>query len=283
MSYRETRLSTPDGLQLHSRCWLPDGQPTAAVVLIHGLAEHGGRYAPVAERLTADAYAAYALDLRGHGLSGGPRIYIDSFQQYLDDVTQFLQEVRTELPNRPIFLFGHSMGGLIATWLATQNISGICGIVISAAAVQIHNRVFPMLRWLAMPASWLTPRWRVVAMNFSAVSRDPKVVASMASDPLVYHGRMPNRTAGELLRAGAQLPPRLAAIAQPLLILHGTGDRITAPQGAQQFYQQAGAADKTLKLYDGLYHNLLEEPEKERVIADVLGWLNARRDRRALG
>jgi alpha-beta hydrolase superfamily lysophospholipase len=277
MDYRESRLSTPDGLQLHQRRWLPDQPPRATVVLIHGLAEHGGRYAPLAERLNAEGYAVYAVDLRGHGLSNGRRIYVDSFQQHVDDVTLFLRNVQAEQPDQPLFLFGHSMGGLIVTWLATDGVVDVCGVAVCAAALKVHDQIFPMLRWLAVPASLFLPTVGFVRLNFQKVSRDPQAVAAFEGDPLVYRGSIPNRTAGELLRAGLQLQYRTSTIQQPLLILHGTGDVITDPLGAERLYRQARTRDKTLKLYEGLYHNLLDEPEKEQVMSDLISWLNARR------
>lgn len=281
MNYRESRFSSTDGLQLHQRCWLPEGKATGVVVLIHGLAEHAGRYASVAERLAGERYAVYALDLRGHGLSLGRRIYMNSFEEHLADVGQVIRQAQAEQPGLPLFLFGHSMGGLIAASLAADHITGICGVAVSAAAIQLHGDVFPMLRWLALPASLLLPTIRVVQLNFNMVSRDPKAIASMENDPLVYQGHIPNRTAGEMLRAGFEIRQTAAGIEHPLLILHGTADAITDVEGARQLYQRAGSFDKTLKLYDGLYHNLLDEPEKDQVMADLVDWFNRRRDRSA--
>lgn len=247
------------------------------VVLVHGLAEHSGRYAPLALRLVAEGYAVSALDLRGHGRSDGQRVYIDSFRQHLQDVAQFFQYVRSEQPQRPYFLFGHSMGGLIATCLAAEELPGLQGVALSAAGLQVHQRVAPLLRRLAPLASLLLPKLRIMPLNFQRVSRDPEAVAAVEADPLVYHGRMPNRTGYELLQAGLRLRPRLVAVRQPLLILHGTADFITDPEGSRQLYQQAASTDKTLKLYEGLYHNLFDEPEKEQLIADLLAWLAPRR------
>lgn len=272
MDYRESHVVTADGLTLLQRCWLPEA-PTAVVVVIHGLAEHSGRYAPLAAQLVAAGYAVYALDLRGHGRSGGRRIYIDSFRQHVEDVTCFWRYVQLEQPQCPYFLLGHSMGGLIVTALAANGLPGVRGVILSAAALKVHEQVAPLLRWLAWPASLVLPRWGVAQLTFKKVSRDPAVIASYEADPLVHHGMLPNRTGYELLRAGARLRRRFAAVRQPLLVLHGTADAITDPQGSQRFYEQAGSSDKTLKFYEGLAHNLFHEPEHDQVVADLLQWL----------
>jgi acylglycerol lipase len=169
------------------------------------------------------------------------------------------------------------MGGLIVSWLAANGLPDVRGVILSAAALKVRDTVAPLLRWLALPASLLLPKMGIAKLTFKKVSRDPEVIASFETDPLVHRGGLPNRTGYELLRSGARLQPRFEAVRQPLLILHGTADAITDPQGSQQLYQQAGASDKTLKLYEGLYHGLFDEPEKEQVIADLLAWLGRRR------
>ncbi len=249
----------------------------ATAVLVHGLAEHGGRYASLAEPLASRGYSVAAIDLRGHGMSQGPRLYVDSFDRHLDDVGRFVEHMRTEQSQGPLFLFGHSMGGLIVALLASQRIAGIDGAAISAAPVKLDGQLFPVLRFAARPVSALLPKVRIVRLNYATVSRDPQAVAAIENDPLVCHGRIPNRTGGELLRAGAQLQRQMPDIDMPLLVLHGTGDVICDFRGAQLLHQQAGSADKTLKLYDGLYHNLLDEPEKNQVIADAMTWFDAHR------
>lgn len=308
MDYREYRLSTDDGLQLHARRWLPGSEPVAVVALVHGLSEHSGRYQTFGEELSGQGFAVYAADLRGHGLSEGPRIFVRSFDIFVADVIHWLEQIRIEQPGRPLFLFGHSMGGLIVAWLAVRCCRetgagfrilpaelppytagrapvsviedgrdlDIRGLIFSAAALRVSDEVAPTLRRIAGAASLLLPTLRVVKIRSKKLSRDPQVVARFESDPLVYHGCMPNRTAGEILGAARRIQKHFQAIRLPFLAMHGTSDVVTDPQGSRQLYQQAVSSDKTLKLYDGLYHDLLHEPERGQIVADVAQWLHGR-------
>jgi len=277
MPHEEDRFETADGLRLHENRWLPEGDPAAVVVVVHGFVEHSGRYADLAEQLNRQGYAVYAMDLRGHGKSEGSRVFVRSFDDYLDDVERFLGRVRARQPHKPTFLFGCSMGGTIVALLAATRPLSAGGLVLSAPACRIGDRVFPILRRLAALVSLVLPRLRLVPIRFTMLSRDPEVVARFKSDPLVFHGRFPVRTGAEILRAANRLAGQLEAIELPLLILHGTGDMLTDPEGSRQLHARAGSTDKTLKLYEGLYHDLLHEPEKEQVTADVIEWLAARR------
>jgi len=273
----QTHFITEDGTPLHHRCWLPVGEPKAVLVLIHGLSEHTGRYEALGQQLSRAGYAVRGLDLRGHGLSGGDRIFIPSFAVYHDDVAAFLGRVRREHPGKPLFLFGHSMGGLVVALLATQRDLDLCGLILSAAAVRVSDGVAPTLRLFARLAGILAPRLRIVTLRSAKLSRDPRVAADFERDRLVYHGRMPNRTGAEILRASRRVQRRLESIRLPLLVLHGTGDEVTDPQGSRQLVERAASADKTLKLYDGLWHDLFHEPEKEQVTRDLIDWLEGRR------
>ncbi|NUQ60857.1 MAG: lysophospholipase [Pirellulales bacterium] len=277
MDYRESRFTTGDGLTLHCRSWLPLGEPKAVLVLVHGLSEHSGRYRTLGEHLTRHGYALSALDLRGHGMSGGERIFVRSLDVHLSDVAAFLDRLRAEQPGRPLVLFGHSMGGLIVASLAVLRELDVCGLVLSAPALRVSDEVAPGLRWLARAASLLAPRLRIVRIRSGKLSRDPSVVDGFNNDPLVYHGYMPNRTAGEILRGARWIQHRLESVRLPFLAMHGTGDAVTDPAGSRQLYLRSQSTDKTLKLYDGLWHDLLREPEKAQVMADLVDWLDARR------
>ncbi len=276
MPHEEDHFQSPDGLQLHENRWLPEADPAAVVVLIHGFVEHSGRYAEVAAELNRHGYAVCAMDLRGHGKSEGPRIFVRRFDDYLADVELFLGRVREREPDKPRFLFGHSMGGTIAALLAATRSPDVRGLVLSAPACQIGGRVFPLLRQLAGLISRLCPRLRVVRFDFSRVSRDPEVVAGMRSDPLVFHGRFPARTGAEILRAAGRLRSRMEEIELPFLVMHGTADLVADAQGSRELRARARSTDKTLKVYEGLHHDLLHEPEKKQVTADLIEWLAAR-------
>ena len=276
MPHEEDHLQTSDGLRLHVSRWMPEAPAKAAVVLIHGFTEHGGRYAELAERLNRHGCAVYAPDLRGHGRSEGEQILVMAFDQYLEDLQRVVAHARQQAPGRPLFLYGHSMGGtIVALWAASRE-PGVRGLVLSAPPVRMGDHVFPLLRRLAGIFGRLFPRLRVVRLGTGTLSRDPAVVEDFRSDPLVYHGRLPCRTGAEILRAAERLRHGAGAIRLPLLILHGTADGLTDPAGSQELYDRVASPDKTLKLYQGLYHDLVHEPEKEEVMADLVGWMERR-------
>jgi len=276
MPHEEGAFRTTDGLELHEDHWLPATDPAAVVVLVHGFMEHAGRYAEAAAALNRRGYAVAALDLRGHGKSQGDRVFIHVFDQYLDDVEIFLDRVRARHRPKPLFLFGHSMGGTIAALTAAQRRPELRGVVLSAPAVRVGRQVFPILRKLAGLLSAIFPRMRIVRMGNRWLSRDPEVCADFRSDPLVFQGRFPVRTGSEILRAAQRLQDRAEDLRHPVLIVHGTGDRVTDADGSRRLHTRARSPDKTLKLYEGLYHDLLHEPEREQVTADLIEWLTAR-------
>lgn len=246
------------------------------MVLVHGICEHGGRYAPVAERLCRQGYALYAMDLRGHGHSDGERLLIAAFDDYLDDLDTLLQRIAAEQPGRPLFLLGHSMGGAVVTRFVLRRRPPISGLILSAAALRIAGNVFPVLRKLARLFSRLWPRLRLVRLGSRMLSRDPQVVAEFRSDPLVFQGNFPVRTGAEILDAAQDIQGQMEAIDVPLLILHGTGDYVTDPRGSWDLYARSRSSDKTLRLYQGLYHDLLHEPEWEQIADEILAWLDPR-------
>jgi len=277
MPHREDHFDGHDGLTLYQQCWLPEGESTAAVIMIHGFTEHGGRNANVAEQLNRHGYAVYAPDLRGHGRSQGDSVFVNSFDEYLDDLDVFLRLVRQREPGKPLFLLGHSMGGAIVALLIATRQPDVRGLLLSAPAAMVGKGVFPVLRFAASLIGRWFPRLRIVRMGFGWISRDPAVVTDFRNDPLVFHERFPVRIGAEILRAAQQVQNEAGAIRLPLLILQGTGDRVIDPKGARRLHDRVASEDKTLRLYDGLYHDLFHEPEKEQVIGDLIAWLNDRR------
>jgi len=275
MRHHQDYFAAADGTRRSENVWLPDGPTRATVLVQHGFTEHAGRYAHVAEALTARDIAVYAADLRGHGQSDGPRAWIASFDEYLDDVETYLNRVRAAQPAGPVFLLGHSLGGTIAALGVAERSWPLAGLVLSAAAIQAHDRLFPVLRRLASLVSRLWPRLRIVRMGTAMFSRDPDNTARFQSDSLVFHGRFPVRTGAEILRAMDRLVACAGEMHGPLLSLQGTGDAGMDPAGSQALLARAGSSDKTLKLYPGLYHDLLGEPERAAILAAVLAWIEA--------
>ena len=274
MSHHEDRFAARDGLKLYEQCWLPAGEPRATVLVVHGVIEHSGRYAKFANDLNLHGYAVHTMDLRGHGRSDGDRILVRRFDDYLDDVELFVQRVAQRQAGKPMFLFGHSMGGAIVALLAATRQPNVRGVILSAPSVLVAGGVFPVLRRLAAVVSVVWPTLRLVHMGCRFLSRDPAVVEAFRNDPLVFHGGFPVRTGAEILRAAKRLQTAADGLALPLLVLHGTGDLVTDCRGSRLLVARAGSANKNLRLYAGLYHDLLHEPEREQVLADLLAWLD---------
>ena len=275
-SHSTGAYESDDGLRLFEQGWSPAGSPKAVVAIVHGYGEHSARYVHLAEELTRNGYAVSTFDLRGHGQSqGDPRTFVRSFEEHLDDLEDFLSRVRERHPGRPLFLFGHSMGGTISTLFAIARQPEIRGLLLSGASLKLSDKYSPSLITLAKIISALFPKLPLLKLDASAVSRDPEVVRDYVRDPLVHHGGIPARTGAEMNRAMELIRQRMEALEVPLLIMHGTGDLLADPEGSRQLYDRSQSADKDLRLYEGLYHEILNEPEKAQVLADMVEWLDA--------
>lgn len=261
---------------LYRVSWSPDGAARAAIVLAHGLAEHSGRYDAVAKTLTDAGYAVYALDHEGHGRSPGRRGHIDRFQSYVEPVVRLARDVRERHGGAPVYLLGHSMGGLIAAHALLSDGELFDGGVLSGPAVLPTEEPPAWQMWLGRLLSRLLPKAGLLQLDASLVSRDPDVVERYRQDPLVHGGKISARLANELFEAMAQLRDRAGDLRMPLLVMHGGADGLTAPEGSRLLADRAGSADVTLREYDDLYHEIFNEPERDRVLADLLAWLDAR-------
>ena len=266
---------TYDGLSLATRQWTPSGPPKAHVLLVHGYAEHCGRYDHVADALVGQGAAVHAYDQRGHGRSEGRRAYVDHFEQYLADLDAFRLHVAPE-DEKPVVLFGHSMGGLVTLLYVLNRRPEVHGLLLSAPAIEVNPDLAPVLRRTAQVLGRFAPTLPTVRSPQGSISRDPAVLEDAMNDPLNYHGRTLARTGAELLRAGNEAQHRLHELTTPFLVFHGTADPLVSPTGSRHLHEQASAPDKTLKLYDGLYHETLNEPEREHVLGDVSTWLAER-------
>ncbi len=277
LTNKEGTFSAVDGLKLYYQTWPSrSGPPRAVLVVLHGLKDHSSRYADLATRLTNSAFNVYAFDLRGHGRSQGKRVYVKRFSDYIDDLNLFLALVRPQNPDLPVFLLGHSMGGTISTRLAMTAGPGVRGLILSAAATKPGADINPLLLRVVKLMGAVLPGFPIMNLPNALFSRDPAVVKAMGTDPYIYQKRGPARTAAQFLNAMQQIQKEPARVEVPLLILHGTADRLTNPAGSRELNETAGSKDKTLKLYPGLYHDLLHEPEKEQVMRDIQAWLEAR-------
>ncbi len=254
---------------------VPD--PAGVVVLVHGAHEHGGRYAHVAQRLGAAGYASYAPDHPGHGRSPGRRGDIRSLAAAVEGVAQTARAAADRHPGVPLFVYGHSLGGLVALQYLTGTPHGrIAGAVVSAPALDTSTAT-PVQRVLAPVLSRLAPGLGVLTLDAETVSRDPEVVAAYRADSLTHTGRMVARTGTEILLGAAAMPARLRGLRLPLLVVHGGADRLVPPAASEVVRRHAGSPDVTVRIYDGLHHEPHNEPEKDEVLDDVVAWLDAHR------
>ena len=267
-------------LGIHWHAWLPDFEPRASVVIAHGAGEHAGRYEHVAARLTSDRYAVYAVEHRGHGHSQGPRALIDRLDNAVADLDSLVMLAAADHPGLPLFLLGHSMGGTIAVSYAITHQDRLSGLILSAPLAALEAAPAPM-RVAARVLSALAPRLPLFAIDATLVSRDPAVVEAYEKDPLVYHGKLPVRTVAELAGTIDRFPKSAAAITLPTLVMYGTADRLCPPEGSVMLGERIGSSDKTLTPYDGLYHEILNEPEQDLVLDELSAWLAARTERAA--
>lgn len=275
MNHHEGELAGVAGVRLYRQSWLPDGPPRAVVVIAHGAGEHSGRYAHVAARLVDEGYAVYALDHRGHGRSGGPRAVIDRMDNAVEDLDQLIVLAASEQAGVPVFLLGHSMGGTISVRYAMAHQDRLTGLILSAPLAALEA-ASPVTRVVARVLSAITPKLGLFAVDPTLVSRDPNVVKAYETDPLVHHDRIPARTIAELAGAVESFPGGVGAITVPTLIMYGSGDHLVPPAGSMMLNDRIGAADTTLKTYDGLYHEILNEAEQDAVMNDLCSWLRAR-------
>ena len=263
------------GLRLRHRTWLPRGMPLGVVVIAHGFAEHGGRYAYLAERLTAEGYAVRALDHRGHGLSDGKRTRVVRFSDYVEDLGLFIESGRERFPGLPSFLLGHSMGGLVALAYAVSQPASIDALVVSAPAACAGD-VSRYRVTAGKVLSRVAPDAPVLRLPLQKISRDPVVVAAYNRDPLVFRGPIRARLGAEMLATMEAVDAALPRLRLPLLVMQGTRDGLVDPLCGPHVYELSGSPDKTLKMYDGLWHEIFNEPERDSVIGDLVAWLNAR-------
>jgi acylglycerol lipase len=274
------RLAGIGGLELFHRWWRPElvdtDPPAAVVVLVHGAGEHSGRYEHVAERLVGDGYAVHALDHRGHGRSQGPRALIDRVDHAVTDLNALVSAAvaHESAASIPVVMVGHSMGAMIALRYASDHQHRLDGLALSGALASIEAST--ALRIVGRVVSAVAPTLGLIAINSSLISRDPAVVEAYRSDPLVHHGKLPARTAAEIADTVADFPRRVHEITIPTLVMYGTEDRLCPPAGSEMLGERIGAADKRVIPYDGLYHEIFNEPERDAVLSDLSEWLAAR-------
>jgi len=262
------------GLRIFYRSWQPPTAPRGVVVIVHGFNSHSGYYLWTAEQLVAKGLAVYALDLRGRGQSDGERFYVQDFAEYVADVDGAVQIARANHAGLPIFVLGHSAGGVVSCLYTLEHQHELAGLICESFAFQVPAPDFALAVFKGL--AHVAPHAHVLHLKNEDFSRDAAVVAAMNADPLIAHETQPTQTVAEMVRADERLKQAFPTFTLPLLILHGTHDKATRPAGSQQFFDNAGSTDKTLKLYDGGYHDLLNDTGKSLVMGDIAQWLQQR-------
>lgn len=271
---QEEDFTSQGGLRIHMRSWSPQGQPRAIIVICHGVNSHGGQHAWTAEQLVSREFAVFAVDLRGRGRSEGARFYVEDVAEYVADIRGLILIARQRHPGLPVYLLGHSAGGVVACTYALDHQDEIDGLICESFAFQVPAPGFVLSAIKGL--SHIAPRLGVLTLHMKDFTRDPVALAALEADPLTKDETQPAATVAALVRADERLHDSFERITLPVLILHGTEDGATLCRGSEYFHTHAGSADKTLKLYEGHYYDLLNDLGKEGVLADIVTWIEAR-------
>ncbi|WP_445191885.1 lysophospholipase [Sphingomonas sp. Tas61C01] len=273
---RESREQWIDGTggRIFVRHWQALDVPIASLVICHGFNAHSGHYERAANLFASRGIAVTAFDLRGRGRSDGERFYVDTFQDYVSDLAAAVEFARMQVPGRPVFVLGHSAGGVVATSYAVDHQEEIAGLISESLAYRLYAPRFALALFRGM--SHVLPHTPVVRLKMNDFSRDPAWMDVLNADPLVGSEVQPIATMAALARANATLETRLPRLAVPLLVLHGTADEATRPEGSEAVFAAARSSDKSLKLYPKYRHDLLNDLGRDYVTNDIGNWVEAR-------
>jgi acylglycerol lipase len=273
MRHTEGKFTGRNNYSLYRQAWLPDNVPAAVLIVVHGIAEHSGRYSNLVDYFVPKGYAIYSFDLRGHGKSEGKRSYVERFSYYLDDLKTFYGKVSEENKNMKVFLVGHSMGSTIALAYALEHQGELDGLIVSGTTLKAGAGINQASIIMAKILSAIMPEMGVKALDSADISRDRAVVDAYVNDPLDYTGKLSARVGAELLKTMAQVRSKISELSLPILIMHGAADRISDPSSSRMLFDGAGSKDKTLKLYEGFYHEIFNDPDRRLVFSDMANWL----------
>jgi alpha-beta hydrolase superfamily lysophospholipase len=268
------KLKGQGNLNLFYQGYLPTESPIAVLLIIHGLAEHIGRYMNIVDYFVPRGYAIYGFDQRGHGQSEGMRGYVERFSYYIDDTKAFFDMVHGEHPSKSFFILGHSVGGLIATTYSLNYSNELDGLILSGVTIKPGESLSPVKIMLARLFSKVIPKVGIDVIDASAISQDQAVIKEYINDPLVYRGKISSRLGAELIKAMQVLTNHISNIQLPILIMSGSVDRLSNPEGSRFLYNRISSIDKTIKFYDGFYHEIFNEPRRNQVFNDMENWLN---------
>ncbi len=273
MQHMEGNFKGVRNMGIYYQGWLPEGEVKAVMLVVHGMGEHSGRYLNVVDHFVPLGYAIYGFDHIGHGKSDGEREMVQRFDDFTETLTIFYNLVTEWQASKPVFILGHSMGGTITSYYLLDHQDKFKGAIISAPAVKIGEGISSATITMGKIMSRIAPKMGVIELDVNGISRDPQVVAAYINDPLVFHGKTPARLGSEMLSAMQRITAEAGQITLPFILVQGSEDRLVDPAGAQMLYDQASSDDKTLKIYDGLYHEVFNEPERGQALKDVEIWL----------
>jgi len=273
MKHQEGYLRGVRDTNIYYQYWLPEGEPKAILLAVHGLAEHSGRYMNVVNSLVPSGYAVCGIDHIGHGKSDGGRVYVERFNDYTKTLNKYLEMIRKWLPEKPIFLIGHSMGGLISAAYLLEYQDELSGTVLSGPSIKVPDNISQATIFLGKMLSIIMPKAGTIQLDAEGISRDPAVVDKYVNDPLVYKGKISARLGAELLKVMQRVTDQASKIRLPIMIVQGSDDKLVDPSGARLLYDLVSSKDKTIRIYNGFYHEVFNEPEHEQVLNDVKTWI----------
>jgi acylglycerol lipase len=278
MKHNEGNLKEKGAFNNYYQYWQPDTESKAIMLVVHGLAEHSGRYMNVVNHFVPLGYAVYGIDHIGHGKTEGDRLCLNRFEDFIRPLSVYLAWIKKENPDKPVILVGHSMGGLIASIFLLDHQDEFKTAVISAPLIKSSGEISSVSLFIVQVLSAILPKTGVMSIDGTAVSRDPDVVKAYNEDPLVHRGKASARLMRELILGMRRINVDATKINLPILILQGDQDKIVSPEGARILHDLVSSSDKTIKIYEGLYHEIFNEPEHGQVLGDVSDWLKSRID-----
>lgn len=276
MQHQDGYIENIEKTPIYFQTWIPRKPIKAAMLIVHGLGEHSGRYENLVQRFVAQGFIVYGYDHIGHGHSSGRRCHIANFNCYLKDLDLVVHRIKAANPEIPLVLFGHSMGGLISASYLVEHQNKISAAVLSSPAIEAPDTVPAILLKVGQAISKLWPRLGVIKLDAEGICRNSAVVEAYEADSLVHHGKISARLGQALLEQMQWLKQQMMQIHLPLLVIQGEHDSLVDPKGAKQLVDGVGSKIKKLIMYKGLYHELINEPEREVVLNDIELWIRER-------
>lgn len=274
MKHQDGFFSNQENQSIYYQNWLPNKSARAVLLIAHGLNEHCGRYQHLAEYFVNEGYAMYGFDYPGHGKSEGIRSYIKDFSEFTETLLIYIEKIRKWQPDLPIFIIGHSMGGLVGAHLLIDHPDQVAGAILSGSLILVPDNISPITITIGKIISIILPKLGLAAIDSSGLSQDPNIVQAYKADPLVFTGKVTTNLSIKMNQAMDRVAIDGSKINLPVLLLHGKADYIVDPVSTQFLYDLVSSENKKLIYYEGFYHDIYNEPEHEQVFEDISSWLN---------